>query len=125
MTQKVVVISGPANTGKMPLARKLAADHSEYKIVHRDDLRRMFVNEVGEGVITLAMYEVAKELLRNGHTPLLVAWNLEPVDRRLWADLADGHEVRLEWLDITRPEVAAMIPPMEPAPAPVAREGGE
>lgn len=119
MTQKLVVISGPANTGKMPLARKLAADHPEYKIVHRDDLRRMFINPVTEDHITVHMYFVGHCLLSDGHTPVMVAWNLEQSDRNLWEKLARVHKVPLEWLDITKPEVAAMIPPMEPAPAPV------
>ena len=114
---KLVVIAGPANSGKMPLARKLAAENPEYKIVHRDDLRAMFVNEVSEDQITWNMRGIASDLLSHGHTPLIVAWNLEPSDRRMWEGLAAGRMAELVWLDVREPEVAALIPPM-PAPSP-------
>lgn len=116
MTQKLVVISGPANTGKMPLARRLAAENPELKIVHRDDLRRMFLNPVDEAVISWAMYDLARRLLHCGHSPLIVAWNLERIDRMMWRRLSMSEDVPLEWMDIREPAVAALIPPMEPAP---------
>lgn len=89
MTQRLVVISGPANSGKMPLARKLLAEDKSLICVHRDDFRRIFVNPVNEGHITESMACTAVSLLNTRkYSVIVVAWNLEPEDRELWENIA-------------------------------------
>jgi predicted kinase len=110
---RLVVISGPANSGKMPLAKRLMAEDPGLICVHRDYLRTSFVNQVDEWHITALMADLARGILRMGLSPIAVAWNMEPVDRELWADVASEAQVRMEWLDVREPHVAAMIPLMD------------
>jgi hypothetical protein len=111
----VVVIAGPEKSGKMPLARKLMSEDPDLVLVHRDFLRTSFEARLDEGHITMLMGDLACGILRIGRSPIVVAWNLEEFDRRLWSGIADLHGVDLRWLDVREPEVAAMIPPMESA----------
>ena len=110
--QAVVVIAGPANSGKMPLARKLLAENAYLVLVHRDHLRTSFEAQVDEWDITLLMAALARGILKIGRSPLIVAWNLEHADRKLWTEIALHFDVDLIWHDTRDPNVAAMIPPM-------------
>lgn len=111
---RLVVISGPERSGKMPLARVLLQGDPELILVHRDHLRASFeVNSVDEWHITLLMSDLARGILRLEFSPIVVAWNLEPADRELWQTVAADAGVRLEWLDVRDPEVARLIPPLE------------
>lgn len=111
---QLVVIAGPANSGKMPLARKLMATEPLY-LVHRDHLRASFeANRPDEWEITLLMGELVRGLLRLERSPLAVAWNLEPADQELWCDISDEFRVPLRWLDVRERDVAAMIPAQTP-----------
>lgn len=119
---RLVVIAGPANSGKLPLAKRLMAEDPSLVLVHRDALRDALVTRVDEWVITLAMASLADALLANGQSVIVCAWNLEPEDRELWLEVAEKSRVELEWLDVTDPWVAALIPPLVPpdASAPMA-----
>lgn len=110
---RIVVIAGLERSGKMPLAQKLMREDPDLAMVHRDNLRAMFTNPVDETTITLIMGELADSLLFHGHTPLAVAWNLEPGDRRLWEQVARSHDAELVWLDTREPDVQALIPSLE------------
>lgn len=108
---ELVVIAGPANSGKMPLARRLLGENPLLVLVHRDHLRASFeINTPDEWEITLLMGSLAGGLLTLSMSPLVVAWNLEQSDRDLWTTISKDHMVPLRWLDVRRPEVAAMIP---------------
>lgn len=110
---RLVVVAGPACSGKMPLARELMRKNEDLVLVHRDHLRASFESVVDEAHITLLMGALAREILRLGRSPIVVAWNLEQFDRDLWDDVSDEFLVPLEWLDTREPRVAAMIPPLE------------
>lgn len=109
---RLVVIQGGYQTGKMPLARRLMADDPSLCLVHRDDVRRIIGGKVTEADITILMVEMARCLLKQGHPVVNCAWNLEPMDRIRWEDLAFAVNVPLIWLDVRRPDVAALIPPL-------------
>jgi predicted kinase len=109
---RLIVISGPANTGKMPLARKLMADAPELALVHRDDIRRDLAATIDEGIITHVMGDMTRRLLKSGHPVVVCAWNMDKMDHDLWFDVARDAEAPLVWLDVRAPEVAAMIPPL-------------
>jgi hypothetical protein len=109
---KIVVISGPDKSGKMPLARVLMKRDADLVLVHRDFLRTSLKAAVDEGDITLLMGELARGILRLGRSPIIVAWNLEQMDRDLWYSIAGEFFVPVEWLDVRNPAVAAMIPEM-------------
>ncbi len=109
---KIVVISGPDKSGKMPLARELMKRDADLVLVHRDFLRASFESVVDEGYITLLMGELVRGILRIGRSPIIVAWNLEQMDSDLWYSIAGEFTVPLEWLDVREPAVAAMIPEM-------------
>lgn len=109
---KLVVISGPDKSGKMPLARKLMKQDADLVLVHRDHLRASFEAAVDEGHITLLMGELARGILRLGRSPIIVAWNLDRMDRDLWTVISIQFNVPMEWLDVRAPAVAAMIPEM-------------
>lgn len=113
--QRLVVIAGPANTGKMPLARRLMEDDARLVLVHRDLVRAAMPGvSVSEGHITQVMGAMARTLLWQGYSVVAVAWNLEPEDVFLWTAVAADSRLSPEWLDVRRPEVAAMIPPLVP-----------
>lgn len=110
---KLIVIAGPANSGKYPLAKKLLANTPNSAMVHRDTLRDSLISVKNEGHITWIMHAVALELLTQGYTPIICAWNLEQFDRNIWTSLARHMNIELTWLDTREPNVQAMIPPME------------
>jgi len=114
---RLVVIAGPACSGKMPLCRKLMSEDAALLPVHRDYLRTALETEgkADEAVLTQIMGDAARRLLLAGHSVIAVAWNLEPMDRAMWTDVAFGAGVPMEWLGVRRPEIAALIPPMEAA----------
>lgn len=112
---RLVVISGGYQTGKMPLARRLREEDPSLCLVHRDDIRVALGAPVTEGHITLIMVTLARQLLGWGYSVINVAWNLHGMDRFRWERVAEEHGVELEWLDVSRPEVAALIPAMETA----------
>lgn len=109
---RLVVICGPANSGKLPLAKRMMADDPRLVLVHRDSLRDALVTPVDEWVITLAMRDIARQLMVNGYPVLVCAWNLDPEDKELWAELADIAGLDMEWLDVRDPMIAALIPPL-------------
>lgn len=112
--QRLVVISGPANSGKMPLARKLLVEDPDLILVHRDHLRASFeINQPTEGQITFLMGEFVRGILQLQRSTIVVAWNLERSDRELWWSISENHGVPLQWLDVREPQVAAMIPPLK------------
>lgn len=112
-TRRLVVIAGPACSGKMPLARSLMQQDSDLVLVHRDNLRASLEAKVDEAHITLLMGELARGILRLGRSPIIVAWNLEQFDLDLWSSIAGKCRVPMMWLDVRWPDVAAMIPPID------------
>ena len=109
---KIVVISGPDKSGKMPLARELMKRDADLVLVHRDFLRSSFETQVDEAHITLLMGWLVRGILCIERSPIIVAWNLERMDRDLWDSIATQFDVPMEWLDVREPTVAAMIPEM-------------
>lgn len=112
MMARLVVVAGPANTGKMPLARRLMSEDPSLALVHRDDLRRDLSAKLYEWHITLVMAAIVRCLLSLGGNVIVCAWNMEPEDRMVWDGLAAEHSAGLEWFDVRQPEVAALIPPL-------------
>lgn len=108
---RLVVVAGPANSGKMPLARELMKADPDLILVHRDFLRTSFESQVDEWHITLLMADLARGIIRIERSPIIVAWNLEQSDEMLWHRMAVEFGRRIEWLDTRNPRVAAMIPP--------------
>jgi len=107
---KLIVIAGPDKSGKMPLARELMKRDSDLVLVHRDFLRASFEAHLDESYITLLMGWLARGILCIERSPIIVAWNLERMDRDLWSSIATQFDVPMEWLDVREPSVAAMIP---------------
>lgn len=110
---ELLVISGPANSGKLPLAKVLLREDPLRVLVHRDPLREMFTNPVDEMHITWIMRDIAHRLLEDRYSPIICAWNLEPIDRIIWEGLRREHLIPLQWFDTRKPEVQAMIPPLQ------------
>lgn len=109
---RFVVIAGPANTGKMPLARRMMQDDAALTLVHSDFVRSSLERQIDEWHVTLLMADMVRRLLSLGHSAIVCAWNMEPADRALWTGIATEHTVELEWLDVREPDVAALIPSM-------------
>jgi len=109
---RLVVIAGPANSGKMPLARRLLTEDPDLVLVHRDHLRASFEAKLDEWDITLLMADLVEGILGLGRSPVVAAWNLDPADKELWEATAKAHLVKLEWMDVREPKVAALIPPL-------------
>lgn len=113
MTQRLIIVAGGPNSGKMPLARKLIEASPELILVHRDDIRRDLGGNgsIDEGVITYIMGDMTRRLLDNGHSVIVVAWNLEQMDQDLWLRLSREAKIPFTWMDVRTPEIAALIPP--------------
>lgn len=109
---KLMVIAGPANSGKMPLARKLLELNPAMVMVHRDPLRAMLTNERDEAFLTLLMVDIVQALLRAGRDVLQVSQNLHPDDYKRWEACAVAYKADFWWLDTTHHAVREMIPPM-------------
>lgn len=109
---RLVVIAGPANSGKMPLARKLMQDDETLALVHRDDLRTVLGTQIDEWHITLLMAALTRSLLSFGRDVVVCAWNMDISDWHLWQGIATEFSAKMEWLDVRKPEVAALIPPL-------------
>ena len=107
---RLVVISGPANTGKLPLAKMLCTNDPTLLLIHRDHIREGLTNSIDEGRVTLLMGEMATHLLGWGYSVCACAWNLEHFDRVMWDIIAAATHAKLEWLDVREPDVAALIP---------------
>lgn len=112
MTTRLIIISGPANSGKMPLARKLMADDPSLCLVHRDDIRNIIGGEVNEATITLLMVDMAERLISKNHSVVVCAWNLLRSDMEYWMGVCVKFSIPLVWLDVRAPEVKELIPPM-------------
>lgn len=110
---RFVIIAGPAQSGKMPLARRLMSEDPSLVMVHRDTIRDSLITKIGEWQITEIMGDMAIRLLRQGNSVIVCAWNMELSDRALWTMIANMYGLEMEWLDTREPEVAALIPPME------------
>lgn len=110
---RLIVISGPPNSGKLPLALKLCHDDPSLILVHRDRLRDAVVNRLDEWCMTLAMADLARGLLMRRVGVVCCAWNMEPADRTLWQGVAVETGAELVWLDTRTPEAHALIPPLE------------
>lgn len=107
---RFIVVAGPPNSGKHPLAGRLAAEHG-LVLISRDYLR-VAMRLTDEPQMTLAMADLARGLLKRGQGCVVCAWNLEPEDRALWEAVAKETGTQLEWLDTREPDVAALIPPI-------------
>jgi predicted kinase len=110
---RLVVIAGPANSGKMPLAQTLVGKDRNLLMVHRDQIRSSLANPIHETDLTLALVEMVNALLALGLDVVTVAQNLHPDDQERWRDLADKRGAELQWLDTREPDVYGMIPPLE------------
>lgn len=105
-----IVVAGPPNSGKHPLACDLAAKRGLI-VVSRDYLRTA-TGLRDEGLMTLSMADLASGLLKRGQGVVVCAWNMESSDRRLWGDIAAEAGVKMQWLDTREPDVQAMVPPI-------------
>lgn len=106
----LIVVAGPPNSGKHPLALDLAAKQNLI-VISRDRLRDA-TGLRDEGLMTRAMADLASRVLAGGYGVVVCAWNMEPSDRQLWEQVARDASVKLEWLDTREPDVQAMVPPM-------------
>jgi hypothetical protein len=113
--KELIVIAGPANSGKYPLAKRLLDEDPRRLLVHRDPIRVALSNPCDEGDITTLMGGMAAVLLEQGYSVIACAWNLEPVDFLMWTEVAKLSRVPCRWLDTRNPEVQALIPPLEPS----------
>lgn len=109
----LVVIAGPANSGKMPLAQELLSATPQPVLLHRDLVRQALVTPVDEWVLTLCTAAAARPLLQSGHNVVAVGWNMEPADRELWESVSEETDSEFIWLDTRDPKVHQMIPPLE------------
>lgn len=110
---RLVIVAGPANSGKMPLARRLMSEDPSLVMVHRDTIRASLITLDDESLITRLMGRIASDLLDAGHSVIVCAWNMEPADADLWNGLAKDAGIKAEWFDVRDPDVAALIPPLD------------
>lgn len=97
---RLVVLAGPANTGKTALANAFLHDDPFLVLVSRDDLREAVRwNGRDEGLLTWLMADVARFLLHHGIGVVVKAQNLEQIDRDIWLALAVETRARLTWVD--------------------------
>ena len=71
---KLTVIAGPANSGKTPYAQYLA-NTTGRPLIHRDQLRTLLYCHTLEEHLTQLQADLAKGLLANGYSPIVVGQN--------------------------------------------------
>jgi predicted kinase len=109
----LVVIAGPANSGKMPLAQRLIASSPPPVLVHRDLIRQALVNPISEGHLSIILVELVEALLAGGYNVVTVSQNLDPLDKIRWSLAAQKNQAEFIWLDTRDPTVHRMIPPLQ------------
>jgi hypothetical protein len=109
----LTVISGPANSGKMPLALALLKARSAALLIHRDRIREVVVHAIDEPHLTCLMADMTACLLRFGHDVIAVAQNLFDSDQQLWERISNDACADLQWFDTRDPAVHVLIPPLE------------
>jgi predicted kinase len=95
---KLIVLSGLPGAGKSTEARRLAREF-EALVVSRDDLRRNFLT-IGEDDLTIRLVQFAASFLKNEVSVIVDSWNLHPVDRERWANLAKASHASLRWIHL-------------------------
>jgi predicted kinase len=110
---RLIVISGPEKSGKMPLARAIMDRNHGMVLISRDRLRDAIVAPLDEFHMTHCMAAFARAVLAAGVDAVVHAWNLEPMDREIWQRIAAEARASLVWLDTREAEVQQMIPALD------------
>ena len=102
---KLIVISGPANSGKLAKAWEIAAADPELRFLHRDQVRVLFGRLIDESHLTHVIRSVAITLLESGYGVVTAAQNLSPTDFDMWNDVAKTTGSQFEWVSTLAPAV--------------------
>jgi predicted kinase len=108
---RLVVIAGPASSGKHRLARHMCAEQG-LLLLSRDATRQMVVTPIPEWLVTYAVADLAKALIERGANVCVVGFNMEDWDHKLWAEVAQATGAELEWMDTRDPAIQRMVPPI-------------
>lgn len=98
---KLIVLSGLPGAGKSTTARQLSEEFHAL-VISRDDLRKNFTF-IFENELTIRLVQFAASFLRNKVSVIIDAWNLHPVDRVLWTELANEAHAQLKWVHLDTP----------------------
>lgn len=109
------IIAGPANTGKMPLARAILEKRQDMTLVHRDLIRSALLGAaIAEDQLTLIMRDIVNALLQEERSVLVCAQNLHPHDKEVWDQFPRRYNIaRYSWWDTREADVQKLIPAMD------------
>jgi predicted kinase len=96
---RLVVVSGPPNSGKLARAWEIAAADPELRFLHRDQVRVLFGRLIREDHLTLMLDAMAGCLLSQGYGVVTAGQNQAAADRALWHYTAMRTGATLEWVD--------------------------
>lgn len=94
---RLVIIHGPANTGKMAELWSVAASDPDLRLIHRDQIRVLFGRTVDERTLTMTMASMAGTLLSNGYGVVTCGQNESNWDAQVWDGVALSSGATIEW----------------------------
>lgn len=95
---RLVVVSGPAGSGKIAKAWAAAAPDPSLRFLHRDQVRVLFGRLIDEAHLTELIGVLAERLLSQGYGVVTAAQNQSPSDAALWSSIAQRTGAALEWI---------------------------
>ena len=96
---KLVVIAGPAGTGKLARMYEVAAPDPDMRLLHRDQVRVLFGRAISEGDLTQVMQAMVMVLLENGYNVVTVGQNLHEGDTHMWNEVAYLTKAQITWME--------------------------
>lgn len=95
---RLVVIAGPARSGKIARTWEIAAADPNLHVLHRDNVRVLFGRQIDEPDLTRLLGTMAWSLLSSGYGVVTTGQNLAPSDRAQWERVAAETGATLEWV---------------------------
>lgn len=96
---RLVVIHGPANTGKIARVWEVAAEDAAMRIVHRDTVRVSFGRLLEEAHLSEVIADMVYALLARGYSVVTVSCAMQPQDARRWRWIAAEAGADLQWVE--------------------------
>ena len=94
---RLVIIHGPANSGKLAAMWATASADRDLRVLHRDQVRLLFGRLISEAHLTEIMGDMALGLLQRGYSVITCGQNETDDDARLWEWVAVEGRSTIEW----------------------------
>lgn len=94
---RLIVVSGPAGSPKLPTLWRIAAPDANMLLLHPDQIRVAFGRTVTEPDLLKLLATMALSLLDSGYS---VATAGSAGSRKIWEDTARTGKADMEWIEL-------------------------